>query len=55
MTMETITLNLPSALYNQIKRRADRAHRTIEAELLDAVVATVPLTDELPVWHFEPV
>ena len=45
--METITLNLPSTLYNQIKRRADRTHRSIEAELLDAVTATVPLTDDL--------
>jgi len=48
MTMEKITLNVPSTLYNQIKRRADRAHRTVAAELIDAVTAAVPLTDELP-------
>jgi len=48
MTVETMTLSLPSSLYNQLKRRAERARRTIEAELLEAVVVGVQADDELP-------
>jgi len=48
MAVRPITLNLPSALYERLKRRADQAHRTIEAELLDVVAASVPTADDLP-------
>jgi len=39
---------MPSALYDRIKRRAEQAHRSVEAELLEAVAMAVPAADELP-------
>jgi len=48
MTVQTVTLNLPGALYNRLKHRAEQAHRSIEAELLEVVATAVPLADELP-------
>ena len=42
MTVQSITVNLPSALYNRLKRRAEQTRRTVEAELLE-VVATACL------------
>ena len=48
MTAQPVTLNLPGALYDLLKRRAEQARRTVEAELLEVVVAAVPVADELP-------
>ncbi len=48
MTIQPVTLNLPGHLYNRLKRRAEQAHRTIEAELLEVVASAVPIGDELP-------
>lgn len=48
MTIQTVTLNMPSTLYDRIKRRAEQTHRSVEAELLEAVAMTVPVADELP-------
>ena len=48
MTIQPVTLNLPSHLYNRLKRRAEQAHRTVEAELLEVVASAVPVADELP-------
>ena len=48
MAIQPVTLNLPSALYNRLKRRADQTHRTVEAELLEVVATAVPVTDEIP-------
>lgn len=48
MTVQTVTLNLPSVLYDRLKRRADQAHRSIETELIEAVAMTVPSGAELP-------
>jgi hypothetical protein len=48
MTTQTVTLNLPGAVYDRIKRRAEQAHRSIEIELLEAVAMAVPAADELP-------
>ncbi len=48
MTIQSVTLNLPGHLYNRLKRRADQAHRTVEAELLEVVASAVPVADELP-------
>lgn len=48
MAMQPVTLNLPGPLYKRLKRRADRSHRTVEAELLEMVVSAVPVADELP-------
>ena len=43
MTIQPVTLNLPGHLYNRLKRRADQAHRTVEAELLEVVASAVPV------------
>ena len=48
MTVQPVTLNLPGHLYDRLKRQADEAHRTVEAELLDVVMSGIPLADELP-------
>jgi hypothetical protein len=48
MTIQTVTLNLPGALYDRIKRRAEQAHRSVEMELLEAVAMAMPAVDELP-------
>jgi plasmid stability protein len=48
MTVQSITLNLPSAVYQKLQRRAQAAQRSIEAELLDVVVTAVPALDNIP-------
>lgn len=48
MTAHAVTLHVPSLLYEQLKRRAERTQRTVEAELLDIVVTAVPVSDDLP-------
>src|SRR5438128_12118073 len=48
MTIKPVTLKLPSHLYSRLKRRAEEAHRTLEAELLEVVASAVPVADELP-------
>ncbi len=45
MTAHAITLNLPAPLYDHFRSRAERTHRSLEAELLDAV-ATVAEDEE---------
>lgn len=49
MSQQTITFDVPTSLYNQLKQRADQASRTVEDELLDVLAATVPerLPDEI--------
>ncbi|MFY9825735.1 MAG: hypothetical protein WAM82_30455 [Thermoanaerobaculia bacterium] len=46
MAAHAVTLRLPAPLYESFKSRAERAHRSLEAELLDAV-ATVADEEEL--------
>ena len=41
-----MTLHLPDSLYEQLKRRAEKAHRTVEAELLEVVATAVPVDNE---------
>ena len=48
MNVQTVTLDLPSPLYNRLKHRADQAHRTVEDELIQVVATAVPVGDELP-------
>jgi len=48
MAVQPMTLNLPGALYNRLKRQAEQTHRSVEAELLEAVASAVPADDELP-------
>lgn len=45
---EAIILNLPGPVYERLKRRAEARHRTLEAEILDAVASTSPTSAELP-------
>lgn len=44
---QSVTLHLPSPLYQRLKRRAEQAARPVEDELLDVVVAAVPGEEEL--------
>lgn len=45
MSAHAVTLRLPAPLYDLFQSRAERAHRSLEAELLDAV-ATVAADEE---------
>ena len=45
MAAHAITLRLPAPLYDHFQSRAERAHRSLEAEILDAV-ATVAADEE---------
>jgi hypothetical protein len=45
MAARAVTLELPAPLYDHFSTRAERAHRSLEAELLDAV-ATVAADEE---------
>ena len=48
MAAQVVTVNLPGPLYERLARRATRTHRTIEAELVDAVATLPDEPDELP-------
>jgi hypothetical protein len=48
MAVQTVTVNVPGALYTRLQRRAEQANRTVEAELLDVLATAVPVADELP-------
>jgi hypothetical protein len=45
---QAVTVNLPGPLYERLARRATRTHRTIEAELVDAVATLPDEPDDLP-------
>ncbi|XXT15588.1 hypothetical protein WME94_35615 [Sorangium sp. So ce429] len=49
MTAQAVTVSLPGPLYERLARRAERTHRTVEAELIDAVATLSDEPDELPV------
>lgn len=55
MISQAVTLHLPGSLYERLKRRAEQADRTIEAELLDVVTTAVPAEDLLPTYLEEAV
>lgn len=48
-TTQDITISVPKLLYQKLKARAKQTQRSVEAEALDALVASVPASDELPV------
>jgi len=48
MSVQSVTLHLPSPLYERLKRRAEQTHRSVEAELLEVVATAVPVADDLP-------
>ena len=48
MSVQSVTLNVPRALYDRLERRAAQTHRTVEDVLLDVLATAVPLADDLP-------
>lgn len=42
MDLQAVTVNLPGPLYERLARRAKQARRTVEAELVDAVMTALP-------------
>jgi len=47
MAAHAVTLRLPAPLYDHFQSRAERAHRSLEAELLDAVATAATDEEEL--------
>jgi hypothetical protein len=47
MAARAVTLHLPGPLFEKIERRAQEAHHSIEAELLEVVSTAVPAAEEL--------
>jgi uncharacterized phage infection (PIP) family protein YhgE len=47
MTTLSVTIDVPTEIYNRVKQRALQSKRTIEAELVDALVTAVPTIDQL--------
>ena len=43
-----VTVHLPEGLYSQLKERAERWKRSIEAEVLDVLSSAMPAGDDLP-------
>jgi hypothetical protein len=48
MAAHAVTLRLPPPLFDHFQSRAERAHRSLEAELLDAVATAAADEEELP-------
>lgn len=48
MALQSITVQLPAGLYNRLKRQAEKAHRSIEVEVVEAVAGALPAEEELP-------
>lgn len=48
MAAQAVTVNLPGPLYDRLARRATKANRTVEAELVDVVAILPDEPDELP-------
>jgi len=48
MSGQAVTVNIPEPLYQQIKERAERGNRTVEAEIVARLAAPVGPADELP-------
>src|SRR5438552_3533235 len=48
MSVQSMSLNVPEAIFTRLRLRAERANRTVEAEVLDVLATAVPVVDELP-------
>ncbi|MBK8257846.1 MAG: hypothetical protein IPK82_34910 [Polyangiaceae bacterium] len=48
MAVQAVTVSLPTSLFERLSRRAERTHRTVEAELIDAVATLPDEPDALP-------
>jgi plasmid stability protein len=46
-TTQDITISIPDLLYKKLKARAEQTQRSVEVEALDALVASLPVIDEL--------
>lgn len=47
MATQRVTVNLPEAVYEQLKQRAAQSRRTVEAELLEVVSIVMPVAGKL--------
>jgi hypothetical protein len=47
MTGRSVTIEVPEYLYDRLKRRADEARLSIEAEVVQTLASTVPPDDRL--------
>jgi plasmid stability protein len=45
MATTSVTLNIPNEIYARFKRKAEQAHRSVETELMEAVITAVPPED----------
>ena len=48
MTAESLTLRIPSPLYDRLKQRAAASDRSVEEETLDLLATAVPAGEALP-------
>ena len=48
MAAHSVTLRLPVPIYERYRQRAEETHRSVEAELLDAVTTAAPEEERLP-------
>jgi plasmid stability protein len=48
MRSQTVTLELPEPLYEQLQARAARRQRTVADEVLDVLTGASPVTETLP-------
>lgn len=48
MSEPKLTLSLPPALFDQLKRRAQQADRSVEDEVVSLLLAHIPIPDVLP-------
>src|SRR5690242_13813037 len=45
ITTQEVTLNLPEPIYDQIRRAAEKSHRSIDDILLETILAATPTLD----------
>jgi plasmid stability protein len=48
MANQNLTLNLPDALYERLKRLAENDHRSVEEEAVERLAASIPEDEALP-------
>jgi len=48
MSEHTVTLTIPTAIYDHLKRRAEASKRTVQDEIVELLLAQVPVESELP-------
>ncbi len=48
MSAQPLTLNVPEALYSELKNRARQYNRSVETEALLALATALPVGDEVP-------